>query len=132
MTIYSSGLKRVNHEDNSLVDKISNFVKSIRIDANKTQRQQHQSHLSNYSPLNSGSHRSPVRDVRRVEAKDDRKSGSNNERPSTLYQPDILTDQLLVQAEKFKVRVEAPKGNNFSDMLLPYSYKQLRSRFVKP
>ena len=44
---------------------------------------------------------------------------------------DQVADQLLVQAEKFKARVEAPKGN-FSDMLIPYDYDGLRSRFVRP
>ena len=46
------------------------------------------------------------------------------------------TDQLLVQAEHFKARIEAPKGNqlshDFHDLLLPYDYEKLRSRFVKP
>ena len=47
--------------------------------------------------------------------------------------PEGVADQLLLQAEKFKARVEAPKGSqSFPDMLLPYDYEQLRSKFVKP
>ena len=51
-----------------------------------------------------------------------------------------VTDQLLLQAEKFKARVEAPKGygNNhsysssgsFNNMIMPYNYDKLRSKFV--
>ena len=48
--------------------------------------------------------------------------------------PNAVVDQLLVQAEKFKAHVEAPKGNvqNFNEMLLPYDYEKLRTKFVKP
>ena len=42
-----------------------------------------------------------------------------------------MMDQLLVQAEKFKAKIEAPKGN-FTDMLMPYGYEKLKSHFVKP
>ena len=42
-----------------------------------------------------------------------------------------ISDQLLVQAEKFRARVEAPKGN-FNQFLMPYDYEQLRTKFVKP
>ena len=43
---------------------------------------------------------------------------------------DHTTDHLLVQAEKFRARVQAPKGN--PSFLMPYDYEQLRTRFVKP
>ena len=51
--------------------------------------------------------------------------------------PDVVVDQLLVQAEKFKARIEAPKGNNFShhnyaEMLMSYDYDKLRNKFVRP
>ena len=47
--------------------------------------------------------------------------------------PVRVEDQLLVQAEKFKARVEAPKGNfNYNDMLMPFDCDRLRSKFVKP
>ena len=42
-----------------------------------------------------------------------------------------VADQLLVQAEKFKARVEAPKGN-YQNLIMPYDYDQLRAKFVKP
>ena len=45
--------------------------------------------------------------------------------------PACVTDHLLLQAEKFKARVEAPKGN-YSDLLMRYDYEKLRSKFVKP
>ena len=44
-----------------------------------------------------------------------------------------VVDQLLVQAEKFRVKVEAPKGMaDFTDYVMPYDYEKLRSKFVKP
>ena len=53
--------------------------------------------------------------------------------------PNRITDQLLVQAECFKAKVEAPKGivntttsHNFTDMIMPYDYDKLRSKFVRP
>ena len=64
---------------------------------------------------------------------------------TTIYSPGLrkannedisLIDQLLLQAEKFKAKIEAPKGNNnisnFHNMIMPYDYDQLRSKFVKP
>ena len=45
--------------------------------------------------------------------------------------PERITDQLLLQVEKFKAKVEAPKGK-FTDLLLPYDYDRLRSKFVRP
>ena len=47
-------------------------------------------------------------------------------------EPDRVANQLLVQAEKFKAKFEAPKGNQYSDMLMPYDYDKLRDKFVKP
>ena len=52
----------------------------------------------------------------------------------SLIQADGIADQLLVQAERFRTRVEAPEGNvhKFSEMLLPYDYEKLRTKFIKP
>ena len=43
-------------------------------------------------------------------------------------------NQLIVQAERFKAHVEAPKGKNyaFNEMMLPYDYEKIRDKFVKP
>ena len=84
-------------------------------------------------------------DVRRVENNDSVKSRekydkfSNGSRGDEVHAgtsqgPNRVVDQLVMQAEKFRARVEAPKGNfaNYSDMLLPYDYEKIKSRFVKP
>ena len=81
--------------------------------------------------------KSPGSDIWKVQRWDLDDSNQQRSRPANKDQPhpDGVTYQLLVQAEKFKVRVEAPKGNNFSnfnDMMLPYDYEKLRSKFVKP
>ena len=55
----------------------------------------------------------------------------NQHRSSHLeVDPNRITDQLLVQAERFKAKVEAPKG--MSELLMPYDYDKLRSKFVRP
>ena len=53
------------------------------------------------------------------------------------HDPDKTADQALLQAERFRACVEAPKGRNFnfcnySDMLMPYDYDKLRNKFVRP
>ena len=46
--------------------------------------------------------------------------------------PKMIADQMLVQAEKFKAKLEAWKGiGTFNNLLMPYDYEQLCSRFVK-
>ena len=102
-TIYSPGLRHINNEEVSLMEKISNFVESIRLDTRKQPRQ---------SPAAANGAR--------------RRDNTDNQ------EPDWVVDQLLVQAEKFKAKIEAPKGNDFQSMLMPYDYEKLRSKFVKP
>ena len=64
-------------------------------------------------------------DVRRVEHnKRSHKDADYKEQP----EPDRMADQLIMQAEKFKARIEAPKGK-ISDMLMPYDYDKLRTNF---
>ena len=73
---------------------------------------------------------SPTGDVHRVEH--DRKEKERHAQPRSPH-PDRIADQLIVQAEKFKAKIEAPKGNgNYSELLMPYDYDKLRSKFVKP
>ena len=110
----------MNNGDVSLIEKISNFVESIRLDNSRAK-----------TPSSTRKHtsrsRSPIRsmDTRWVERK---RSRSPRARTSKQHQPDTdrVADQLLVQAEKLKARIEAPKGN-FSDFLMPYDYEKLKS-----
>ena len=53
MTLYSPGLRKANIEDINLIEKISNFVESIRLDSNRSASKQRL--------------RTPVTDVRHVE-----------------------------------------------------------------
>ena len=66
-TIYSPGLRKASREDVALIEKISNFVESIRIDDRKNQRTKLKTHSRDRS-------RTPVRhqvqDSRRIEARD--------------------------------------------------------------
>ena len=94
------------------------------------------------------SQNSPDRgDIRRFESIDHDHSGRRSSRkhsrdveyqqhrsltPVSRTDNDEITNQLLVQVEKLKTKVAAPKGNDFSNMLLPYDYEKLRNKFVKP
>ena len=106
-TIYSPGLRKANNDD--LIKKTSNFVESIRIDGRKSRRTSREA-----TPT-------ITRDSRRVVTP----------RCEETPHPDRVADQLLVQAERFKAKIKAPKGN-YHDMLMPYDYDKLRSKFVKP
>ena len=148
MTIYSPGLRKVsNYDDISIIEKISNFVESIRLDG----RNQQVTATSRYT--------SPS-DTRRVEKKSGNLSkpgsaarnsniGMNASTVSDQPQPrtssqthespqnDRAAEQLLLQAKKFKARVEAPRGNsntttNFHSLLMPYDYDKPCDKFVKP
>ena len=142
-TLYTPGLSRVNEQRGiNAIEKISNFVESMRIDnsatagsamRNKrdtTPARRHnipKSHTSRKDDAIPSSSRRLIHDAHQNEDSDN--EGEEAERTA---------DQLLIQAEKFKARVEAPKGtvNNFNivnsrnSMLMPYDYDRLRSRFV--
>ena len=123
----------------ALIDKISNFVESIRLDGKQSSRQSSEKH-ERRSIL-----QTPPTDSRHVEygqSADIQVPGTSKDsgyRHNSVHgatgddhTTDRVTDQLLVQAEKFRARVEAPKGNVFNDMLMPYDYERLRSKFIKP
>ena len=156
-TIYSPGLCKISaidqndqtglNDDMTMIDKISNFVENIRIGARTSDRRGkspvHSGRSSDRrwdkSPVNSHemprtSIHTPVRnsDTRSVECSSTRSRSTDREQQQPNWSEGI-TDQLLVQAEKFQAKIEAPKGNyNFGDMLLPYNYDKLRNKFVKP
>ena len=120
----------MSNEDVSLVEKISNFAESIWIGGHSSQKDKN--YTDSATP---GTSKSAGRDVRHVE-----RTGNSQEsyRRRSMVSPDPdnddVTDQLLFQAEKFKAKIEAPKGNfnNFTELLMPYDYKKMRDRFIKP
>ena len=155
-TLYAPGLRKINPSPNhdnhdgflrnftrqsdkqnvetSMIDKISRFVDNIRITSERN---------------NTGRQRSPVRappgsgDVRVIEENNgpstsssaSRRTGTGQSGPNDGFEADTdqTTDQLLLQAEKFRARVEAPKGKSLSrnqSLLMPYDYERLKSRFV--
>ena len=157
-TIYTPALWKINQDDYALIEKISNFVESIRIDGKRNNSDKSYNNDQNLitPPGTAGSRRDNTNtndgDSRRIERSGRRERDKQNDeiRPGTSRassgasyessnesQPDVIADQLLVQAERFKAKVEAPKGKNLSnngygDMLMPYDYDKLRSKFVKP
>ena len=123
-TIYSPALRRASNEDVSLMEKISNFVESIRLDHHRKDNRKDR--------MSGQGMQSTSADTRWIERRRDR-STTDDSVDSHQSGPECITDQLLVQAEKFKAKVEAPKGNhNFNDILMPYDYEKLCSKFVKP
>ena len=148
-TLYSPALHRMNVDDISLIDKISNFVESIRLDERNRVRSRSSKSKSHGKGTveNSPVAATPSGDTRRVEHASTSRCGCNRSRSprenlkggcrsrssSLLPQPHTseVTDQLLVQAEKFKAHIQAPRGNH-SDFLMPYDYEKLRSKFVRP
>ena len=143
ITLYSPALKKASNKDEfvSAMDKISNFVESIRL--SNERKQSHNGRLKSSRDGRGG-------DIRRIERlmdhnqqdnfKEDRASTSkgishsrrDSERGSGKASPSVTADKLLLQAEKFKERIEAHKGKNFHELLMPYDYEKLRYRFVKP
>ena len=127
-TLYSPGLCKVSNKDDlNIIERISNFVEKICLDNNRAGR-------SIVTP--------PVNDNRRVEqiSSAGRRehehwampSTSSRDVETTQHEHGKVTDQLLIQAEIFKAKVEAPKGNyEFTDMLMPYDYDKLSSKFIR-
>ena len=158
-TLYSPGLRRANiaaHVENNgnncddiAIQNISNFVDNMRIE-NRNDRngrdgsdRAHSSHQSGYDKQRDVAGTSVVfnprfddsnkriaqhqQDTRRVEQRQNNSSQEGN--LSSPERSERTTDQLLLQAEKFKARVEAPKGM-CKGLLMPYDYEQLRTKFV--
>ena len=148
MTIYTPALRKADNEDVKLIEKISNFVESIRLDDRRHRSgsgDKRDGHGRRNTMEGSSQSQSIEReDVRQVEHAHRNRSGHSRDRdtghrhsselsksPVQAEQGDQIADQLLVQGEKFKARIEAPKGN-YMNMTMPYDYDQLRSKFVKP
>ena len=129
-TLYTPGLRKA--DDSDLIDKISDFVESMCLDAKK----------KNFEASLRG-------DTRRILYTNNRHEpggsgaapSSSRKQESATFNPDMIdtesaSDHLLVQAEKFKAQIEAPKGNqnyhDYTDMLMPYDYEKLRDRLVTP
>ena len=137
-TLYSPGLRRANVDthvnlaaiandnESDLIEKISNFVEHIRIG----NRQSYARGSSQATGSGDNNKNTPL-DKRRVEHRADRDKDISS--PDRTQQ---ATDQLLLQAEKFKARVEAPKGtylassSNNTGNLMPYDYDKLREKFI--
>ena len=179
-TLYSPGLRRLNKEgERAIIDRISNFVESIHLDAvsgngkNRVSRHHRQD-----TEIRMNSISSPIEsniqngnnyrlqsgelinntvgvqktidqeqqhfnmplfpnvgwresgDVCRVERVVQECHPSTSQSREDKLQSDRVADQLIVQAEKFKARIEAPKGKH-SDLLLPYDYDSLKTKFVR-
>ena len=122
ITIYSPGLCRINQEEVNIIDKISNFVEKIQLDSNRTSLRP-----SWTIDADEG------RDVRRVEmsGKMPQFQSSPSIRGKDLTPVDgevattsratddqlgRVTEQQVLQAEKFKAKVKALKGNNLLEL----------------
>ena len=141
-TLYSPALKQMSNEEVTLIDKISNFVESIRLDCKSSDWN------GNNTGRNDRLKQTSVDEVRRQGSRDVRQDNYSNystpvqqtsrrvvhressTSPSVVPKHSKMTDQALLQTEKFKARVEAPKGNYSFNDIMPYDYEKLRSKFV--
>ena len=116
-TIYSPGLRKVG-QDVSAIDRISNFVENMHLESAKSGKAM-DAIVAHYSS-DSRASQTPATggDRRCVEHQKQDEPHSSK-----------IADQLLIQAERFKARVEAPKGNHLS-LIMPYDYEQLKSKFI--
>ena len=153
-TLYTPGLKRVsadNPSDINAIEKISNFVENIRIGSGgsgvMTKRRietNNRMPLTETPPASTSTSAKPA--SKRPIHDAHQKVVENND------DAELAADQLILQADKFKARVEAPKGivngmndefgmNGLNDrttnqnksstgMLMPYDYERLRSKFI--
>ena len=130
-TIYSPGLRKVSNEDVSLIERISNFVEGIMLDGkNRVSRHVREDSKSMYRILVRKlfkMHRVVVRMYRDMYTQ-------RLMQMTKCSHHKHIADQLIVQVEKFKARIEAAKGNNcnYSDMLMPDDYEKLKTKCVKP
>ena len=123
-TLYSPGLMRAGCTDinnHTVIEKISNFVDNIRLDSGRdgsnSAKSRHQ------SAANSA--------TRHTQQPQQRQPVLREDNPDT--DGEGVTEQLLLQAEKFKARVEAPRGESrdeYCNMIMPYDYERVKSKFV--
>ena len=100
-TLYSPGFRKANSDEVVLIEKISAFVESIRLDSNRAEKERNQQ-FGSASSSHRKQEKSVSKDVRRIE----RRSGNVDEGDSSPGRDISRTaDQLLVQAEKFKAKV---------------------------
>ena len=141
-TLFSPGLRKAtNKDDLTMIEKISKFVEGIRLDSNRAAMQLPMENHNYNSVVDSNNcDNRKVRDENSASTSGYRRRSIDSARgiPATPHSRgtdvDLVSDQLLMQAEKFRARVEVPKGNfnNYSEMIMPYDYDKLRSKFVRP
>ena len=152
-TLYTPALRRADasqlQNGINAIEKISNFVESIRIDSGNTKRNDRQgftpqdriNNKKHTEKQSSSSSSTAARRGRIHDAHQFDKAGENREEEDAEH----TADQLILQAEKFKARVEAPRGtvngmnglmnvcgmnDGDNDNIMPYDYEKLRSKFI--
>ena len=148
-TLYTPGLMkacgntRQDHDINA-IEKISNFVESIRLDGALTGNRRDTTSLTKSDVRSEGrGNNSAATRIENTPESSRRRSihdAHQNERSEQQIkdpekESEEETNRLLLQAEKFRARVEAPRGmvnnvNSVSSMLMPYDYERVKSKFV--
>ena len=135
-TLYTPGLSRGLNHDNNAIEKISNFVESIRIDGSAKQNKGHgkpytpdRADRAAASTSQKGQSRPGNGEVNMITPASSSSRRVIHDATQEENSAEKTADQLLLQAEKFKARVEAPKGI-VNSMLMPYDYDKLKTKFV--
>ena len=119
-TIYVPALCKGPREINTIVDRISDFVESVCIRTRKPStdddQDRYRSRQRSRSPARSSSSRRRSRTCERsVDSKGCHSRSRDKSKPREQYEDEMkeaddLTDHIILEAEKFKADVVAPKG----------------------
>ena len=127
-TLYLLGLHKSSTQDDA-IEKISNFVDSMRL---KGRNRNHQSRQDKSPAAAAGTSLDLHHVINGSHSGHSGKRQSERKEAVADDKPSRVANQLLIQAEKFCTKVEAPKGKGFSNVLMPYDYEKLRSKFIRP
>ena len=124
-TIYVPGLMKRNvknvYRDQDVINKISNFVEGIRLDSDRPRSRSQRDHASHQGSEHRSSE-SPV--VPRSEGNRRSESGRRSPEEDEMRETREATKKIILQAEKFKADVAAPKGK------LPWDDNELEDRMI--
>ena len=133
-TLYTPALKKLtagingkNQADN-IINKISNFVDEMRIESSRVSSAEKGTAakrlvMDEQQPSTSGG----AGVGRAPDLPAQQPSGANVDEVDEFRKAQERSDELLIQAEQFKARVSAPKGNNF---VTPFNLSGLRDKFI--
>ena len=134
-TLYTPALQKVANfrKNNDVINQISNFVESIRIESESGSGEAPQ---VPHTPPRRVVQRTPEQPIvnEPVNTTSDGNQGRLNEAEEMRIARE-KTDELILQAEQYKAKVEAPiqgMGIDIGNLYNPLNAKQMRDKFITP